>query len=178
MDVPFTRYQYSYSVDREFTLDTPEALYYVVFNYDKSKAYSKTADLARIGVDPANVKSVKELWTGQGVNVAGQKLNVSVPQGDVRLYRIEKKQATGIAAVAADGGSATVSYGSGSLAVKASGAVASLSVYDLQGLLMARRPVGGGAAEASLPLSCAPGVYLVKVALESGRTVTKKLFIG
>lgn len=178
MDVPFTRYQYSYSVDREFTLDTPEALYYVVFNYDKANAYAKTADLARIGVDPANVKSVKELWTGQGVSVTGNSLNVSVPKGDVRMYRIDKKQATGIAAVKADGGSAAISYRSGSLAVKASGAVAFISVYDLQGLLMARRPVGGGAAEAQLALNCAPGVYLVKVVLESGRTLTRKLFIG
>lgn len=93
LDVPFNRWnKIFYNVDREFVLDTDDALYYAVFNYDKNKEYGKAADFGRIGIDAANVKSIKELWTGQKVSFAGNGFQVTVPKGDVCLYRIDKKK--------------------------------------------------------------------------------------
>ena len=84
------RYGYEFSVDNEFVLDTDDALYYAVYNYDRNNALAKKADFSRIGIMPGKVKAVKELWTGDSVTPTGNGFNVSVPKCDVRMYRIEK----------------------------------------------------------------------------------------
>ena len=90
MKYPSDRYGYEFSVDNEFVLDTDNALYYAVFNFDKNNDLAKTADFSRIGIDPAKVKAIKELWTGESVSPSGSGFSVSVPKCDVRMYRIEK----------------------------------------------------------------------------------------
>ena len=84
------RYGKAFRVDNEFVLDTDNALYYVVFNYDKNADFRKTADFSRIGIRADEVKSIKELWTGANVEMRNWGFEVSIPKCDVRMYRIEK----------------------------------------------------------------------------------------
>ena len=84
------RYGKAFRVDNEFVLDTDDAVYYAVFNYDQSSDFMKTAAFSRIGIDAAKVKSIKELWTGANVKVTNWGFDVSIPKCDVRMYRIEK----------------------------------------------------------------------------------------
>lgn len=78
------------SVDNEFIMDTPDAFYYVVINYDTNgKPLKKTPDFARLGVDPKSFKSGKELFFGNRFNPS--ELQVDVPSKDVRIYRFERK---------------------------------------------------------------------------------------
>ena len=84
------RYGKAFRVDNEFVLDTDNALYYVVFNYDKDADFRKTADFSRIGIRADEVKSIKELWTGANVEMGNWGFEVSIPKCDVRMYRIEK----------------------------------------------------------------------------------------
>ena len=84
------RYGKAFRVDNEFVLDTDNALYYVVFNYDKDADFKKTADFSRIGIRADEVKSIKELWTGANVEMGNWGFGVSIPKCDVRMYRIEK----------------------------------------------------------------------------------------
>ena len=84
------RYGKAFRVDNEFVLDTDNALYYVVFNYDKDADFRKTADFSRIGIRADEVKSIKELWTGANVEMGNWGFGVSIPKCDVRMYRIEK----------------------------------------------------------------------------------------
>ena len=84
------RYGKAFRVDNEFVLDTDNALYYVVFNYDKDADFRKTADFSRIGIRADEVKSIKELWTGANVEMRNWGFEVSIPKCDVRMYRIEK----------------------------------------------------------------------------------------
>ncbi len=78
------------SVDNEFILDTPDAFYYVVINYNtEGKPLQKTPDFARLGVDPSKFVGGKELFFGQEFNPAA--LKVDVPSKDVRIYRFERK---------------------------------------------------------------------------------------
>ncbi len=177
LDVRFKRYQYSYGVDREFTLDTKEALYYVVFNYDRQGNYSKTVDFARIGIDPSNVRSIKELWTGQRIDFSGSGFNLTVPKADVRLYRIDKTTPTGLTTIHADDNGVAVGYNLGTLTAKASETIASIFMYDLQGRLVCGKPFVGRAA-ISLTISCVPGVYMVKIKLGSGGTIVKKILVS
>ena len=178
LDVQFTRYQYNYGVDREFVLDTEEALYYVVFNYNKGGSYSKRADFLRIGIEPSNVKRIKELWTGRNVEFSDSGFNLAVPEADVCLYQIEKTLPPSISAIQTDGGEVSVGYNSGNLSVKAPEAVASVSVYDLLGQLVCHKSFWGCTTGATLAVNCIPGIYMVKVKLKAGRMAVKKILVG
>lgn len=81
-----------FGVDQEFVLETDDALYYVVFNYDRDYDFSKTVNFSRLGIDVNLVKSVRELWEGQSVNIEDSSFTVTVPKCDVRLFRIRKRQ--------------------------------------------------------------------------------------
>lgn len=178
LEVQFYRYQYSYGVDREFVLDTDNALYYAVFNYDEENDFTKTADFSRIGVEPGNVKSIKELWTGEQVSFSGNGFSVSVPKGDVRMYRIDKN-ASGIDDIVSvtDGDDVTMTYAGGRLAVKAQEAVASVEVYDMQGVLMSQVSLDGDNTEATVGLDCADGLYIAKATMKSGRSAVRKIMV-
>lgn len=79
------------TVDNQFVLDTPEAFYLVVFNYDKfGNNLDYRPDFKRIGADPADFASVKELWTGE-IFADPAKLAYTIPSKDVRIFRFEKK---------------------------------------------------------------------------------------
>lgn len=91
MVVNFTHFNNPHGVDKTFMLDTDKALYLVVFNYDASKGTTETINLARLGLKASDVKNIKELWTGESVNLTGKELKCTVPAGDVRLYKLEKK---------------------------------------------------------------------------------------
>ena len=125
------------------------------------------------------MKGVKELWTGKSVTCSDNGFPVIIPSADVRLYRIEKKTSTGIAHPnVGGGGKVEINYGLGSLSVKASKAVVSVGIYDMQGMIVVYKTFGEKLTRVGLPIDCATGVYLVKVKLESGDTVTKKIFVA
>ena len=173
------RYGKAFRVDNEFVLDTDDVLYYAVFNYDKEADFTKTADFSRIGIDAGNVKSIKELWTGAEVQVNGNGFDVTVPKCDVCMYRIEKGT-SGINSITggADDTGISIAYGNGSIAVKAAEAIASVQVYDMQGMLLGQFAFEKGVNEATVSMGFAPGIYVAKVCLESGRSATKKVIIG
>lgn len=75
--------------DNEFIYDTPEAFYYVVFNFgDNLDRHPYTPDYTRLGVKPSEFSSVKELWTGTTHNLST--FQVDVPHRDVRVYRFNR----------------------------------------------------------------------------------------
>ena len=92
MPVNFSTGSGTYGVEKAFMLDTDNALYLAVFNYDASKEATETINLTRLGVNVANVKRIKELWTDTSVNPTGNELKCEIPAGDVRVYCFEKKK--------------------------------------------------------------------------------------
>lgn len=78
------------TVDNEFIYDNGDDFYYVVFNYatDPSSVLSKAPDYKRIGINPNDYKTVKELWQGTEHTPSG--LKIEVPSKDVRIYRFSK----------------------------------------------------------------------------------------
>lgn len=79
------------SVDNRFYLDTPDALFYVVFNYGSTDV-EQTAQVPydRLGVRAEEFASVKELWTGE--TYAPEHMSTTVPAKDVRIYRFDRKK--------------------------------------------------------------------------------------
>ena len=170
-------YGLPYGVDREFVLDTDDAFYYVVFNYDKDADFTKTADFSRIGVDAADVKSIKELWTGQSVSFSGNGFEVSVPKGDVCLYRLDKTTSGINEITGGETDDVNITYNGGNITVKASEAVTSVQVYDMQGVLMSQVSLDGDNTEAIVGLDCANGLYIAKATMKSGRNAVKKIMV-
>lgn len=170
-------YGLPYGVDREFVLDTDDAFYYVVFNYDKDADFTKTADFSRIGVDAADVKSIKELWTGQSVSFSGNGFEVSVPKGDVCLYRLDKTTSGINEITGGETDDVNITYNGGSITVKASEAVTSVQVYDMQGVLMSQVSLDGDNTEATVGLDCANGLYIAKATMKSGRSAVRKIMV-
>lgn len=178
LEVQFNRYgEYFYGVDREFVLDTDNAFYYVVFNYDKNTDFTKTADFSRIGVDAADVKSIKELWTGQSVSFSGNGFEVSVPKGDVCLYRLDKTTSGINEITGGETDDVNITYNGGNITVMASEAVTSVQVYDMQGVMLRRVNLDGGNTEASVSLDCADGLYIAKATMKSGRSAVRKIMV-
>lgn len=120
------------SVDNEFIYDAGESFYYVVFNYDKSNAMSRDIDFARIGINPKDYTSVKELWTG--TTCSPEAATINVPAKDVRIYRFDGKSGAGsIGTTLPDSNDIRISTTSGSLTVETAGGLAGLQVFGIDG---------------------------------------------
>lgn len=78
-----------------FMMDTDEYVYFVVFNYHPIVTRRGDMELERLGIAESNIVGVKELWTGNTIEITDGKLPYSVPFSDARVYRITKK-GTGI----------------------------------------------------------------------------------
>lgn len=91
-----TSRQYSESL---FMRDTERYLYVAHFNFEKGvfgKDSEETISYDRIGIEPSDVKSIKELWTGESIANDGDSFKSFVPKADARVYRIEKASWSGI----------------------------------------------------------------------------------
>lgn len=174
--IPFSRYQYSYGVDRDFVLDTKDALYYVVFNYDKNSDYTTTVNFKRIGIDGIDVGSIKELWTGESLNYTAEGFDIKIAACDVAMYRIIKKGASITTDDSSKQNDIKISCLGKTIDVCSSSSLASLSLYSLSGTLMDKKKLSGDINRASLT-AIDHGWFIIKAHLKSNVTATKKIAI-
>ena len=73
-----------------FVLDTDKYLYVSVVNYKDSPIAGRIL-LERLGISVADFASVKELWSGDDVQVGKDGLSYAVPGKDAKIYRFLKK---------------------------------------------------------------------------------------
>lgn len=179
MNTQFNRYQYTYGVDNEFVLNTDNAFYYVVFNYNKENSFTKQADFSRIGISASDVKGIKELWTGESVDFTATGFTVSVPSCDVRVYRLDKLSSTsGVKSVKANSSSIKVGYSNGSLSVEAPEAVASISVYNMAGGVCINESLSGNSSNIVLQeQNLNKGVYVANVCCRGGSKNSLKFVV-
>lgn len=165
------------STDNEFILDTPNAFYYVVFNFDKQNSLEEEIDFGRLGIDKADFVNVKELWEGAACTPDAAK--VSVPAKDVRIYRFERNGYSGIESVAAeDSESVTAIAEDGKIKVTACAPVSSIDIYGIDGIAINSLNIFDG-AETSAELSAegARGVVIVGIGLRTGYKCFKKVVV-
>ena len=155
--------------------DTEQYLYLAVFNWSQSIERKGTADFGRLGIDPANVGTVKELWTGDEVIPGDKGLDYSVPVADVRVYRISKLDyvpgESAIEKVEAEESRLSVEIAGGVCRIASSEAVKAVTVYDMTGSAVAVA-TGENVTEFSADLS--HGVYLVSCRMATGAVRTVK----
>ncbi len=76
-----------------FMYHTPDYLYVAVINYKNTTingTLSGNLPLSDLGITAAEVGSVKELWSGNGVSLSGENLPYSVSKADACIYRLSK----------------------------------------------------------------------------------------
>ena len=91
-----TSRQYSESL---FMRDTERYFYVAHFNFEKGvfgKESKESLLFSRLGIDPADVKEIKELWTGEYISHDDEGFISEVPKADARVYRIEKNSWSGV----------------------------------------------------------------------------------
>lgn len=167
------------STDNEFVLDTPTAFYYVVFNFERSGKYEKDVDYTRLGINPSEFVNVTELWNGTTAAPSGMK--VSVPAKDVRIYRFERENYSGLTSVSAGDSSddVTINVSGGNIQVTASGPISSIQVYGVDGTAI--NSVNADSADfssAEISIGAARGVAIVSVKLRSGHICSEKVILG
>lgn len=165
------------ATDNEFILDTPEAFYYVVFNFDKSSPLEKEIDYNRLGINKSDFVNVKELWTGTAYTP--DNLKVSMPSKDVRIYRFERMNYSSVESVGTDDdNSVAISVSDGCVNVDSNAPLSSVSVYGVDGKTInsINFPTADVTA-ASLSAGTSRGIAIVAVKLYSGRVVTGKVIV-
>ena len=78
------------------TYETEQYVYVAVLNYQTLMPLSGHLSFADLGLESADVKSIKELWTAATVSPTATGFQYSIPAGDARIFRIEKDGTLGI----------------------------------------------------------------------------------
>lgn len=161
-----------------FVRETEQYVYFIVFNYTTYQK-SSTIDFAKIGIANDNVGEIKELWLNEDVTFDNEKLSYKVPAKDARIYRIAKKDYSGIENIdketdATDVKAVVVMTGD-ECVVSATDEISVIGVYDASGRrIMYRDNIGMSVV--SLPINVVEGVYIVKCELVDGSVVVQKCF--
>lgn len=156
--------------------DTPGYLYVAVFNFNKNSQRNGAITYSSIGIDPSNVKEIKELWTGELAEPLKSSFNYSVPAGDVCLYRIEKVTA-GVDEILADTSarpSLSAVISGNECVVAASSDMSSVMLCDLSGRCL-RHVTGINSLQTVFDVNVQGGVYIVKAILTDGTTLSRKI---
>ena len=163
------------ATDNEFIYDTPDAFYYVVFNFDKAAELDKDVDFGRLGVNPSEFVNVKELWNG--TSCAPTALKVSVPAKDVHIYRFERAGYSGVQDIKADNASKiSIQVSDGSAHVSATEPISSVKVYGIDGCTVNSVYASDSSNDLIVNMP-ANGMAIVQVKLASGMTETFKTIL-
>lgn len=145
-----------------FMLDTDECLYVAAFNYNQT-SLSNNIKLSRLGITSSEVRSIKELWTGQAVSLVGEELPVSFPSFGVKLFKIEKGTSTGISDLATPDMKITGWVKDDYLFIHTDKALKELFIYSAKGTLLKRLPALYPQSYYEISIADLPkGIFLVQ----------------
>lgn len=145
-----------------FMLDTDECLYVAAFNYNQTPL-SNNIKLSRLGITSSEVRSIKELWTGQVVSLEGEELPVSFPSFGVKLFKIEKGTSTAISDLATPDKKITGWVKDDYLFIHTDKALKELFIYSAKGALLKRLPVLYPQSHYEISIADLPkGIFLVQ----------------
>ncbi len=112
-------------------------IYLAVFNFNPIIKIEGAINLDRLGIKAADIEFVKELWSGERVQLEGETIPYSVPKQDVKVYRLARNGASGISsATAAEEKEVSCSAADGLLTVwSSSKLLLQASLMNMQGMI-------------------------------------------
>lgn len=171
--------QTDFSAEYLFMHHTDEYLYIACINYYSSIRYvSGTIPLDYLGLEEKDIESIKELWSGDNVELKTGGFAYSVPPCDARVYRIKKK--SGGLSIATDTKEDKIHIylsSPGNISVTSTELINKLEVYNVQGQLLNKSLFTPNNA---VDIKISPvykGLALVKCYLENMEIYVKKLLI-
>lgn len=167
----------SQSAESLFMRRTDDAVYVAVFNYNTVFSSNGTIALDRIGVAESEISEIKELWSGDIVELSDGAISYNVPKKDVKVFRI-KLTSAGVDEVLNDAVADTfevVRVGEKQFALRSSLPIASYSVYDVAGRCII--PAGTSADAETLINLCnlSDGMYLIYATFADTTTACVKI---
>ena len=157
-----------------FVRDTEKYFYLAVFNYSGSAAKTGKVSFERMGIDPENIESIKELWLNKEVTYDSRNLSYNVPAKDARVYRMTKNVNTGIADVDENESNVSIkSSGDGAINISSDKEVAFVVIYSAGGTLLSKN-FCNSEKEIALQLPTDKNVYIIKtIFVDGGSNVIK-----
>lgn len=144
--------------ERLFTCENDKYVYLAVLNYNTNLfqgSYNGSVSFSRLGIDEANVGDIKELWSGDNVSASGGGITFSIPYSDAAIYRISKKNTTGVAGVTAESHRPVLVCKDGWVMVKGSQPAKRIEVFNAAGV-----KVAGGSGDTVRVETLPGGVYI------------------
>ena len=162
-----------------FMLHTPEYLYVAGINYRTAlSSISTTIPLDLLEIEADNIESIKELWTGQNVELKNGELPCVIAASEAVIYRFTKKDGqTGMVKPNQIIDEVKVSFASGQLALHSPKAMQSVSLYDMQGCIIKAEPANSLLNVKLDVASVPPGAYVLKVNFADQSSENKKIVI-
>lgn len=157
-----------------FVRDTEKYFYLAIFNYSGSSEKRGEVSFERMGIDAANIESIKELWLNETVTYDNQKLSYNIPTKDARVYRITKNTNTGIADIKKEETNININIESNnSICIKADKEIDSVAIYNTSGTLLSKNSCNSD-KEITLPFPASNNIYIIKTEFIDGSSnITK-----
>lgn len=160
--------------------ETDKYVYMACINYNTAiLAVNGNISFERLGVDPENVASIKELWYGTDIAVKnGLGFDYAVSPSDAKIYRITKKSGmTGIPDDSLENNTFVKIYQQSDQIIIHSGkAMKAIRIYNLQGICQFEENVSGTDCHLSVT-DYIPGVYILQIITEDNTSEKIKIVL-
>jgi alpha-galactosidase len=150
-------------------------LYIACINYNPViRSISGSIPLAHLDIQPAQIESIEELWTGEKRELKNGEITYAVPACDARVYRIKKKNSTAVfAPEKADNLGLSISNREHTLFIQSPQEVEKVELYNSRGWLLSTSHSHGRTVEIDIS-HLHKGVYIVKCYFENQHVTVKK----
>ncbi len=177
LNYPFSTFASGYS-DNLFILDTDNAWYVAIFNFDNGAAMKNT-DLSfeRLGVDGGNVNAITEVWRNSATTFTAEGFKASVPRQDVCVYKLDKIIA-GVDDIVIDSNPLSIIVSEGEINVTAPERIKAVNLYSIDGRLQTSVAYSGESNMVTMSHNAQNGIYIVNVVMADGATTSQKIVIS
>ena len=157
-----------------FVRDTEKYFYLAIFNYSGSSEKRGKVSFERMGIDPANIESIKELWLNETVTYDNQQLSYNIPTKDARVYRMTKNTNTGIVNIEKEEAAISIKGNyDDTVSIVAEKEITLVTIYNTSGTLLSKN-ICDGKKEVTLPLPANNNIYIIKTVFADGSSNTTK----
>lgn len=166
------------SAESMFMRRTDDYLYLAVFNYGNLYDSKGSMTFERLGITKNDVSEIKELWTGEKINIGTEEIEYNVPPKDVRVYRMTLGVPdAGIDEIRTDEDFIKfTNIGRNIFKVRSNSEISFFEVSDISGKKVISNKVNH--TESLIDLSSvAPGIYLINTVTSRGKNKVNKVIV-